>query len=106
LIHFYKRGIGNNIRAMATSAPIIKFLDMPNGRKIAYEKVEGCAGMPTVMFIPGFMSGKDGDKPRHLREYCIKKNYTFVRLRIFSLMLLNVDMILHALVTHSVTGHL
>jgi len=75
----YCRGIGNNIRAMATSAPIIKFLDMPNGRKIAYEKVEGCAGMPTVMFIPGFMSGKDGDKPRHLREYCIKKNYTFVR---------------------------
>jgi len=64
---------------MATSAPIIKFLDMPNGRKIAYEKVDGCADMPTVMFIPGFMSGKDGDKPRHLREYCIKKNYTFVR---------------------------
>jgi len=75
----YCRNIGHNIRAMATSAPVIRFLDMPNGKKIAYEKVEGSADMPTVMFVPGFMSGKDGDKPRHLRDYCIKKNYTFVR---------------------------
>jgi len=75
----YCRNIGHNIRAMATSAPVIRFLDMPNGKKIAYEKVEGSAEMPTVMFVPGFMSGKDGDKPKHLRDYCIKKNYTFVR---------------------------
>jgi len=68
-----------SIRAMTTNAPIIKFLDLPNGKKIAYEKVEGSPNLPTVMFVPGFMSGKDGDKPKHLREYCIKQNYSFVR---------------------------
>jgi len=63
---------------MATNAHI-KFLDLPNGNKIAYEKLEGSVELPTVMFVPGFMSGKDGDKPKHLREYCINKNYTYIR---------------------------
>lgn len=63
---------------MATYAQI-KFLDLPNGKKLAYEKVDGSSNLPTVMFVPGFMSGKDGDKPKHLREYCMKKNYTFIR---------------------------
>ena len=63
---------------MATNAQI-KFLDLPNGKKLAYEKVDGSSNLPTVMFVPGFMSGKDGDKPKHLREYCMKKNYTFIR---------------------------
>jgi len=61
---------------MATNAHI-KFLDLPNGNKIAYEKLEGSVELPTVMFVPGFMSGKDGDKPKHLREY--NKNYTYIR---------------------------
>ena len=52
---------------------------MRSGNKVAYEKVEGSGDMPTVLFIPGFMAGKDDAMPMHLRKYCVKQNYTFVR---------------------------
>jgi len=65
-------------RLMATDAQF-KFLDLPNGKKLAYEKLEGSSKQPTVIYIPGFMSGKDGNKPAHFREYCKSKNYSYVR---------------------------
>ena len=65
-------------RLMATDAQF-KLLDLPNGKKLAYEKLEGSSKQTTVIYIPGFMSGKDGNKPTHFREYCKSKNYSYVR---------------------------
>ena len=78
LVLKYYRGFVHPIRTIATNAPPTKFLDIPNGKKIAYEKVEGSAALPTVMFVPGFMNRMDEDMPRHLKDFCMKKNYTFV----------------------------
>jgi len=75
----YFKGFIQSFRALSTNAPIIKFLDMPSGNKIAYEKVEGSANMPTIVFVPGFMTGKDEDMPMNIREYCMKHNLSFVR---------------------------
>ena len=58
----------------------IKFLSLGNDKKIAYEKIGDSGGQrPTIIYIPGFMSGKDGDKARHLRAFCSEKELPFVR---------------------------
>lgn len=47
---------------------------------IAYEKIEPRSNnTPCVIFIPGWMSGKDGDKAHFLRQHCLHKNYSYVR---------------------------
>ena len=78
--HFTR--IKQSYKTMSTNseAPIkINFLDMPSGHRVAYEKVQGSVDRPTVVYVPGFMKGKDEVMPMHLREYCVKQNYTFVR---------------------------
>lgn len=62
-------------------APVnINYLSLGNDKKIAYEKIGESGGQkPTVIYIPGFMSGKDGDKARHLRKFCCERELPFVR---------------------------
>jgi len=55
----------------------VSFFLNKNGHKLAYEKVTGSA--PNILYIPGFMSGKDGEKAEHLRSHCTKLGRTFVR---------------------------
>ena len=62
----------------------IKQLQLPNGLSIIYEKLEPKAktvnpSSPTVIYVPGFMSGKDGDKARHMRQYCYDNNIQYIR---------------------------
>ena len=51
------RGFVHPIRTIATKAPTTKFLDIPNGKKIAYEKVEGSAALARAMEQGGFTDG-------------------------------------------------
>ena len=62
-------------------APVnINFLNLDNDKKLAYEKIGDSGGQkPTVLYIPGFMSGKDGDKAKHLREFCSATDLPYVR---------------------------
>ena len=58
----------------------INFLSLDNNKKLAYEKIGDSAGLtPTIIYIPGFMSGKDGDKAKHLKTFCSEKELPFVR---------------------------
>ena len=62
-----------NRRTMSSQdAPVnINYLSLGNDKKIAYEKIGESGGQkPTVIYIPGLMSRKDGDKARHLRKFC------------------------------------
>ena len=43
------RGFVHPIRTIVTKAPTTKFLDIPNGKKIASEKVEGSAALARAM---------------------------------------------------------
>ena len=71
-----------NQRTMfSQDAPVnINYLSLGSDKKVAYEKIGESGGQkPTVIYIPGFMSGKDGDKARHLRNFCSEKEVPFVR---------------------------
>ena len=71
-----------NQRTMfSQDAPVnINYLSLGSDKKVAYEKIgESGDQKPTVIYIPGFMSGKDGDKARHLRNFCCEKELPFVR---------------------------
>ena len=58
----------------------INYLRLDNNKKLAYEKIGDSAGQkPTIIYVPGFMSGKDGDKAKHLRAFFHEKNLPFVR---------------------------
>ena len=58
----------------------ISYLGLDNNKKLAYEKIGDSAGQkPTIIYVPGFMSGKDGDKAKHLRAFCHEKDLPFVR---------------------------
>ena len=62
-----------------TKAATMNYLDLASGKRLAYEKVEGSTGLPTVVYVPGYRSGMEEDKPVYLRNFCIRKNYTFIR---------------------------
>ena len=60
----------------------IKKLPLQNGFSLAYEKLEQKTvdpKSPTVIWVPGFMSGKDEVKPIHLRQFFFDNNIEYVR---------------------------
>ena len=65
------------MRRMSSSP---EFLKCGSGARLAHLATTGSASLPTVIYVPGFMSGKDGDKAKHLDQFCKQKGYSFVRL--------------------------
>ena len=61
--------------------PNIQHLTLGGGTKLAYEKINSSASSEsaTVLYVPGFMSGKDGDKARHMRQFCVDNNLPYIR---------------------------
>jgi len=55
----------------------VQYTVSKNGGRLAYHKVSGTT--PNVLYIPGFMSGKDGEKAEHLKSHCTRLGRTFVR---------------------------
>ena len=55
---------------------MVRFLDLPDGAKLAYRRREGRA--PGVMFLGGFMSDMSGRKALALEAYCRDKRRAFV----------------------------
>lgn len=45
-------------------------------KPIAYHK--HTSKSPCVIYVPGFLSGKDGDKASFLKQHCLEKKYTYV----------------------------
>jgi len=77
LLHVFNgKSVGSQ---MPVNAATVKYLDLAGGKRLAYEKVEGCGGLPTVVWVPGFGTGMDAEKPLYLRDFCIRRNYTFIR---------------------------
>ena len=54
-----------------------KFLETPQGRKIAYHKSDGTG--PGIVFLGGFRSDMDGTKAVFLEEWAHQKGRAFVR---------------------------
>ena len=75
------------VRSMSSLVPPpnIQHLTLGGGTKLAYEKISSSAssgesgGSATVVYVPGFMSGKDGDKARHMRQFCVDNNLPYIR---------------------------
>jgi len=58
----------------------IQHLDTDSGVKIAYEKISrDAAGAPTLVYVPGYGSGKDGDKAKYLKSVSEELNCSFLR---------------------------
>ena len=62
---------------------MIDFIDGPNG-KIAYEYLEGNAGLSPIVFLCGFKSDMNGSKAQWLSDYCKRNNRTFLRFDYFA----------------------
>jgi len=62
-----------------------KYLNRPDGLKIAYHHVPGkqsdvqAPNTPGVMFLGGFMSDMTGTKATHLEAHCIRQGVAYTR---------------------------
>ena len=54
-----------------------EFLEMPNGRRIAYRQTAGMG--PTLVFLGGLMSDMEGTKALHLEAWCESQGRGFLR---------------------------
>lgn len=54
-----------------------QFFETPQGRKIAYDQIEGAG--PTVLFLCGLESDKEGTKALHLEAWARARGQAFVR---------------------------
>ena len=54
-----------------------KFLKISSSKKIRY-LTNKCKKMPYVVFLHGFMSDVEGDKPKKILKYCNKKKIGFI----------------------------
>jgi len=57
----------------------VQFLNTDGGERIAYEKIEGGVGHPTLLYVPGYGGTKDGDKSMYLRGLAAELGYGMVR---------------------------
>lgn len=57
--------------------PEPRFLDTPEGRRIAYHKCEGTG--PGVIFLGGFRSDMEGTKAIHLEAWASEERRSFIR---------------------------
>ena len=58
----------------------IEYLKLKDKKSLAYEKIVSSRNTSkTVLYIPGFKSGKDGNKALFLRQFCIENDFTYIR---------------------------
>ena len=58
----------------------IEYLKLKDNKSLAYEKIASSRNSSkTVLYIPGFQSGKDGNKASFLRQFCLENDFTFLR---------------------------
>ena len=58
----------------------IEYLKLKDNKSLAYEKIASSRhASKTVLYIPGFKSGKEGTKALFLREFCLENDITFIR---------------------------
>ena len=62
--------------AGSTGPPEPSFLDTPQGRKLAYRRLEG--ELPGVVYIHGLNSGMDGEKCSAVEGFCRSKGRAFL----------------------------
>lgn len=55
-----------------------RFLDSPQGRRIAYHRTDGAA--PGIVFLGGLMSDMQGTKAVHLENWAVAQGRAFLRL--------------------------
>ncbi len=58
-------------------------LYLSDGNYITYEKIKGKAKYPTIIFLGGFRSDMTGTKATHIRDFCQKNCYSFIRFDYF-----------------------
>jgi len=69
-----------NFQMPPRNPPQVPNLLTTASKPLAYEKLESSTKeSPCIIYIPGWMSGKDGDKAEFLRQHCLTKNYSYVR---------------------------
>ena len=75
------RPVSEAMSSKATAAvPKIEYLQLKDGKTLAYEKLlSSKSNSKTVIYVPGFQSGKDGTKVSYLREFCIEHDFSFIR---------------------------
>ncbi len=61
------------------TAQLPKFIERPDGQRIAYIKTEGDKDLPGIVFLGGYMSDMTGSKATALEEFAVKNNQNFVR---------------------------
>lgn len=63
--------------ANSTNSTEPSFLDTPQGRRLAYHRLQG--ELPGVVYIHGLNSTMDGEKCAALEKYCRTKGRAFLR---------------------------
>jgi len=62
------------------SVPRVEYLPLKDGKTLAYEKLSSSKSTSkTIIYVPGFQSGKDGTKASHLRQFCLDNDFSFIR---------------------------
>ena len=78
------RSFSASIESQEGKAPTptikIEYLKLKDNKSLAYEKIASSRNSNrTVLYIPGFKSGKDGNKASFLRQFCLENDFTFLR---------------------------
>ena len=78
------RSFSSSIESQEGKAPTplikIEYLKLKDNKSLAYEKIASSrTSSKTVLYIPGFKSGKDGNKASFLRQFCLENDLTFLR---------------------------
>ena len=82
-----RRSFSASVESQESKAPVqtkpllkIEYLKMKNDKTLAYEKIVSSRNTSkTVLYIPGFKSGKDGNKALFLRQFCLENDFTYLR---------------------------
>ena len=84
-----RRSFSASVESQESKAPVptktkpllkIEYLKMKNDKSLAYEKIVSSRNTSkTVLYIPGFKSGKDGNKALFLRQFCLENEFTYLR---------------------------
>ena len=74
------RPVSEAMSSKATAAVKIEYLQLKDGKTLAYEKLlSSKSNSKTVIYVPGFQSGKDGAKVSYLRQFCLEHDFSFIR---------------------------
>ncbi|XP_023342951.1 mycophenolic acid acyl-glucuronide esterase, mitochondrial [Eurytemora carolleeae] len=75
----------NQFTGLRSNLANIQYLKAASGERLAYEKIDGSPNLPTLLYIPGYGSGKDGDKVVFLKSVAAEIGCGFIRYDPFGL---------------------